>query len=172
MEILSNVSFKYRGTLYACDAPNCSHVFVIEEHFKTNPIYWSSEQYELHPIEPSTDEAFMISSGNLFQLRTTRTLNAYWRRRVLHSCLWTWKSWESRERKWEDKGIEYSGCGQDTYKRFGAKMCDNPILAALTSNQEGSVRLLVHRVRPTSTRYPTNILYTVFVTPVGHWLLC
>ncbi len=41
----------------------------------------------------STDVAVTISSGSLFQYGTTRTLNACWRRRVLHRSWWIFKVW-------------------------------------------------------------------------------
>ncbi len=40
-------------------------------------------------LNVSTDEAFTITSGSLFQYGTnTQTLNACWWRRVLHRCWW------------------------------------------------------------------------------------
>ncbi len=37
------------------------------------------------------DVAVTISSGSLYQYGTTRTLNAWWRQRVLHHCWWIFK---------------------------------------------------------------------------------
>ncbi len=46
----------------------------------------------------------------------------------------------------------------------GSLPCGRYLLAPLTGNTEGSKCLMVLRVRPTSTRFPTNSLYT----PMGN----
>ncbi len=42
----------------------------------------------------------------------------------------------------------------------GLLLCGRFLLAPLTGNKEGSKGIIVLRVRPTSTRFPTNSLYT------------
>ncbi len=54
---------------------------------------FSRDRASSRNLNVSTDEAFIISSGNLFQYGTTPTLNACWRRRVLHRCWWISKVW-------------------------------------------------------------------------------
>ncbi len=55
----------------------------------------------------STDEAFKISSGNLFQYGTTQPLNAWWRWRVLHHCWWTLEVWPLNFVKFSELGDYY-----------------------------------------------------------------
>ncbi len=50
-------------------------------------------------LKISADEAFTISSGNLFQYGTTRKLKICWQRWVLHRC------WCITKARWGQQGL-------------------------------------------------------------------
>ncbi len=53
-----------------------------------------------------TEDALTISACSLFQNGTAWMVEAYWRRRVQHSCWWNLKAWShSPGRRWTSWGI-------------------------------------------------------------------